>query len=721
LLRKFPAAPRLPLFAAILAATLGFALVITGVLTWRSMAGGSRAGRDMAVKMLSLTGDHILLETDHFCQPILELSDFLAAAPDAAARPNGFEHPMRASILEALDTIPQLSSLYFAYEDGGFYQGISLRENPGLAREIEAPPGTVYAIRHITLEGGAAWQAWRYFDEQRQVIGETGLAKAVYDPRVRPWYIGAMGAYGGYRTEPYVFASLRTLGVTLARRLPGTGKTVLGLDVTLASLSGFVAEQRMSAAGLVYLATGSGRLIAYPDPAKLTAAAQNPDGSRALDTVRVNDLGDPLAKAVQDAFENGGGKPFSARELVVGGVTYLAQILPIPILGSQHEFVALAVPASEFIGPLQQAQRQGLFWVAVLMLAAAPVMFLAARAMAKPLGLLTAEAVRISELDMSDSPAICSRIAEVDTLCRAVAVMKANYQVFGRYLPRSLIRHLHDGALTHLGGQRREITLLFTDVEDFTSLSERMAPEELMQTMSEYFQGVTKAIMDANGTIDKFIGDAVMAFWNAPSHDEGHIERACAAALRLQKATADFNGKRLAQGLPPLNTRVGIHTGEAVVGNIGTDERMDYTALGAVVNLTSRLETLNKYYGTRILVSKRVRDAAHGSFLFRSADVVAPKGIADAQATFELFGAKPKSDYPDVAVPSAMLGYCSRWERAMTLYRTKQWDSALAEFTALSQAQPEDSLAKRYIRRVERLLASDQTEDWKAASHFTEK
>jgi adenylate cyclase len=720
-LRGYLSAPRLSLSMAILATALGFALAITGLLTWKTMAGSTQAGREMAVKMLSLAGDHILLETAHFCQPVVQLRDTLAAIPDAAAQARGFDHPLRAAFLDALDTIPQLYSLYIAHDDGGFFQGVSLRGRPGLLRELQAPPGTMYGVRYIAVTGGVPMQAWRFYDDERKVIGETNPVKATYDPRTRPWYQGALASQAGFRTEPYVFASLKNLGVSLSRGMPATQPAVLGLDVTLASLSGFVAEQRMGASGLVYLATVSGRLIAYPDPDKLILTTQNPDGSQTLTTAQVGDLDDPLAKAVKSAFEAGGNTPYSTRELVLGDVEYMTEVMPIPILGSQHEFVALAVPSSEFIGPLQQAQRHGLLLVAALMLAAAPVMLLAARSMAKPLGELTAEAVRVSELDLNPTPAICSHIAEVDTLCRAMGVMKANFQIFGRYLPRSLMRHLHNGALATLGGQRREITLLFTDVADFTSLSEGMDPEELMQTMSDYFQGVTKAIIDSNGTIDKFIGDAVMAFWNAPSHDDGHIELACAAALRLQKATAAFNETRLAQGLPPLLTRVGVHTGEAVVGNIGTDERMDYTALGSVVNLTSRLEALNKYYGTSILASKRVRDAVNRSFLFRSADVVVPKGLAEAQATFELLGAKANSAYPEVAVSSRMLGYCSRWERAMTLYRTKQWPSALAEFAALSEMMPEDGLAKRYVRRIERLVAGDQNDDWQAAVHFTEK
>jgi adenylate cyclase len=263
--------------------------------------------------------------------------------------------------------------------------------------------------------------------------------------------------------------------------------------------------------------------------------------------------------------------------------------------------------------------------------------------------------------------------------------------------------------------------LLFTDVQDFTPLAENLLPEELMQAMSQYFEAVGQAILSEGGTIDKFIGDAVMAFWNAPKQDADHVNKACLAALRLAQKSRELNQRREALGLPVLRTRVGLHTGAAVVGNVGASDRMDYTALGANVNLASRLEGLNKFYATSILASGEVRQRARGQFLFRSVDVVVPKGASAAHAVFELVGALPASPHADVAAPRAMLGFCSRWERAITLYRTAQWDKALAEFTALAELMPEDRLAAMYVNRTARLLENKQGRDWKAIMRFKDK
>jgi adenylate cyclase len=351
-----------------------------------------------------------------------------------------------------------------------------------------------------------------------------------------------------------------------------------------------------------------------------------------------------------------------------------------------------------------------------------PGLALLAGRLSRSIRLLAEEADRIRTLELGSTCGLGSCIDEMDRLGSAVTSMRSALSSFSRYLPRTLVKQFIDSGVDPvLGGERREITLLFTDVENFTPMAEHLAPEDLMLAMSEYFQLVGTAILDSGGTIDKFIGDAVMAFWNAPFSQELHVEQACLAALRLSRASEELNARRQDSGLPLLRTRLGLHTGAVVVGNVGSADRMDYTALGANVNLASRLEGLNKYYGTRILASKAVRDRAKAHFLFRSVDVVVPKGAEAPVAVFELMGGMPAGTYAEVAAQRALMGYCSRWERAVTLYRTVQWDKAQAEFEALSALRPEDRLAAMYATRAKRLLENKPGKDWKAVERFREK
>ena len=180
---------------------------------------------------------------------------------------------------------------------------------------------------------------------------------------------------------------------------------------------------------------------------------------------------------------------------------------------------------------------------------------------------------------------------------------------------------------------------MFTDVRDFTTIAESADPDVLMRQTSRYFSALTEAFLAEGGTVDKFIGDAVMVFWNAPNPQPDHVERACRAALAGKAASDKLNTQFEAEGLKPFFTRFGIHVGEAVVGNLGSTERMNYTALGNTVNLASRLEGLNKQFGTAILVSEDVYLRVQHRFQFKALESVIAKGMTKETRVFELVGA----------------------------------------------------------------------------------
>ena len=208
---------------------------------------------------------------------------------------------------------------------------------------------------------------------------------------------------------------------------------------------------------------------------------------------------------------------------------------------------------------------------------------------------------------------------------------------FARFVPKEIVRRVVDNSIsTELGGVRQEISIVFTDIRGFTTIAEFADPDVLMHQMSRYFTALTDAFLAEGGTVDKFIGDAVMVFWNAPDPQPDHVERACRAALAGQKAAEQLNTRFEAEGLPPFYTRFGIHVGEAVVGNLGSAERMNYTALGSPVNLAARLEGLNKEYGTSVLVSEDVYARVRHRFKFRAIASVVAKGMTTETRVYEL-------------------------------------------------------------------------------------
>jgi adenylate cyclase len=212
-------------------------------------------------------------------------------------------------------------------------------------------------------------------------------------------------------------------------------------------------------------------------------------------------------------------------------------------------------------------------------------------------------------------------------------------RALGKYVPVDLVRTLYaSNREPVLGGEVQEVSLLFSDIEGFTTLAERVSPDELARALGSYLEAMTTAIEKTGGTIDKFIGDAVMAVWNAPSPCEEHARRACSAALACIDATTALYATDAWHGLPPLFTRFGVHTGRAMVGHFGAPTRMSYTALGDDVNLAARLEGLCKQYGVAVLVSESVEAIVRGAFETRVVDVVAVKGKTRAVRVYELLG-----------------------------------------------------------------------------------
>ncbi|QUS39731.1 adenylate/guanylate cyclase domain-containing protein [Tardiphaga alba] len=186
-------------------------------------------------------------------------------------------------------------------------------------------------------------------------------------------------------------------------------------------------------------------------------------------------------------------------------------------------------------------------------------------------------------------------------------------------------------------------------------MTEDRDPTQVMLYTSRYFAAMSNVIAAHHGTVDKFIGDAVMGIWNAPVEHDEHVLQACEAVLRCIEANQALNDEFAREGWPAYKTRFGLHVGDAMIGNIGSSDRMNYTALGATVNLASRLETLNKDYGTRVLVSQAVKDAAESRFAFRSVATIKPKGFAKEVGVYELLGRHtdaPELPLTDVVSPA---------------------------------------------------------------------
>ncbi|MDH4395384.1 MAG: adenylate/guanylate cyclase domain-containing protein [Limnobacter sp.] len=209
--------------------------------------------------------------------------------------------------------------------------------------------------------------------------------------------------------------------------------------------------------------------------------------------------------------------------------------------------------------------------------------------------------------------------------------------MFAQYVPPEVVTKLVENPdLFKLGGENRELTLMFTDLADFTAMAEKLPPEATVEVLTEYFNTMTAIIHKYKGTVDKFIGDAIMAFWGAPLPDDNHAENAVLAARDMLAAMEEIKAKLKALDLPMIAMRIGLHTGNVVVGNIGSDSRFSYTAIGDAVNLASRLEGANKNYGTWLLVSESTKIKLPGHWILKPVDELTVKGKTEAVKVYTL-------------------------------------------------------------------------------------
>jgi len=286
--------------------------------------------------------------------------------------------------------------------------------------------------------------------------------------------------------------------------------------------------------------------------------------------------------------------------------------------------------------------------------------------------------------------------------------------LFGTYVPKELVAEMSKNPEEYsMRGEARVMTVLFSDVRDFTSISEGLTAEGLRDMMNTYLTSMTEVIQETRGTIDKYIGDAIMAFWGAPLNDADHAVHGVEAALQMQKRIRGLDSTFAKNGWPVLHIGVGLNCGEMNVGDMGSRFRRAYTVMGDAVNLSSRLEGLTKEYGVGILVSEYMVKAAQG-FVYREVDKVVVKGRTEGVGIFE-----PQGKIGEVG--DSALQEIERFHKALEFYRKQRWDDAENLLKQLSYASPESKLYKLYLKRVAYFRENAPGPAWNGTWVFTTK
>ncbi len=279
--------------------------------------------------------------------------------------------------------------------------------------------------------------------------------------------------------------------------------------------------------------------------------------------------------------------------------------------------------------------------------------------------------------------------------------------MFQQYVASSVVDELIEKPeLLSLGGEERVLTVLFSDVAGFSTISEGLTPKALVELLNEYLTAMTEIILEEGGIIDKYQGDAIMAEFGAPVPLKDHPVRACRAALRMSATLARLREKWKEEGKPLLEARVGINTGEMLVGNLGSHRIMDYTVMGDQVNLASRLEGTNKLYDTEVMVSEFTWEAVKDHMVGRELDRIRVKGKNEPVRIFEILAARSNGAPPDLS------DLLERFSQELGLYVERRFEEARASFEALARDFPEDGPTALYMERCAEYAQSPPPADW---------
>ena len=665
---------------------------------------GYRANKQAMLRLsndlIEQATDALIEKTRQYVRPASIVVRMTAAAMDGTsprgARPGWYE---RYS-LAALQAYPQLAMLNLGDRDGNFLMYKRM------------PDGTI-ASKVLRRGGGQPEVTWTYRDPQGAVTRvERPTTRDDYDPRVRGWYEGAVAASGLFWSDVYIFYTDRKPGVAASCPFAdeaGVVAGVVGLDIELAGLSRFLSTLRIGRSGFAYILNDRGQVIAFPGGTRTVG-----DGAGGPRLLHIDELERPALRKAY-AHHRRTGEP----RLVIEheGVRYIAAYVPFPESVNQSWRIGVLVPEDDFVVSLASVNRATLTIALVVLVLSIGLAFLVSRAISRPMEQLTREALRIRDLQLDGEPRVHSPIREIDAMAAAITAMKVGLRAFARYVPAGLVQRLvRTGEEARIGGRRARLTIMFTDIASFTSFSETVSPEELTQHLSAYLDAMTGPMMATRGTVDKYMGDGIMAFWGAPEQDPEHARHACEAARSCLSAVARLNDRWRREGKWPLQTRIGLHTAETVVGNVGSRDRMNYTVLGDGVNVASRLEGACRHYGVRVLLSEATRQLAGDGFLSRPLDLVVVKGRRQALKVHELMATTAEAaEQPELAA------LARRFAEGFNAYQQRRFAEALQLFQALASQHPDDKPCQIYVERCQQLVAEPPGPDWSPETQLLSK
>jgi adenylate cyclase len=463
-------------------------------------------------------------------------------------------------------------------------------------------------------------------------------------------------------------------------------------NITLGALSRFLTSHRASAGSTTLIANpANGAIISAPD---LRKVVQKQDGR--TEFARLDTIADENVREAYRLNRETDSDDFLFRSLE-NGEEISAAFSRLPIsLGKPWEVVILT-PTDDFVGTLKRTNRQMIALIAALTGLELLLIYFFSRQLSQPIEGVSQELRSVQDLTFSHATPPSSSIKEIKELQAAVSLFETSLRSFSSFVPLDVVRKLiRTGTPLTLGVEQRFMTVLFSDLKDFSTLSEQMAPNDLLAQLSRYFEVVSQAVAEEHGTVDKFIGDGIMAFWGAPAHRDDHVLCACCGALRAARRMEQLNAEWTAQGRPVLPLRIGLHCADVLVGNVGSSKRLSYTVMGDGVNVAARLEGVNKTFGTTVCISDSVFDAVATKIAARPLRRVQVKGRKQEFMVYELLGMTTGGD-AEIEVRSADQRLCQMTWEASEYFERGDLKEAARHYQKVLEEFPGDPVAKSML------------------------
>jgi adenylate cyclase len=595
-------------------------------------------------------------------------------------------------LLPILQSQEELSSAQIANERG---EGLMLlqTEKGCWVRVVNRPRwGTQTLWVELDAEGQALRHEWRVVD---------------YDPTERPWFSGILGQQPGavFWTAAYLFFTTGDLGITASSAWSDDGvQHVIAWDVLLSAVTTYTQQisSEVSSRALVVVMAPDGRVIGLPR----VPAYRDESAIRAHFLRPLSELDSPVVWAFAAAASGHELPAYFTFES--DGDTWWAGLRDYRMSTNHRLHLAVLIPDSDLLEEVAHQRQILLGATALALLAALAYSLLLARSYSRPLEALAAQSEKIRHLDFREDEQIEARLVEFQVLANAQRQALRALQSFSRYVPLEVVSELVEtDQVARIGGREASLTVMFSDIAGFTSIAESMTPEALAQHLSRYFEGVVYDVQQHGGTVDKLIGDAVMAFWGAPRPMPDHCRRAVLAVASARRVVAELNRQFAAEGRPGLPTRFGLATGRVIVGNMGATNRLAYTVIGDTVNLASRLEGLNKLYGSTVMAEQAVVDAGGEGFNWRRLDRVRVVGRSGPVWVYELL---------ETAADEVVAAYEAAWDR----YAAGDFETAARALEAIL-AEGEDPPSRALLERCRTLAAEPLPPGWDGIRNLQSK